>query len=581
MARKRSRATQAADRVVAALLARGEEPRHLTPAQRAAVLLVLADAVAKDPRARGATHRRFRRGTLSSKKGKEPNQEYRFYEGWSRPMSRVPGHSWLALERASKAKALALTIDPGGDDREAVRELAQALNLRSTFAEPALKDAWTRLLKPRGRREAKRDGLVQAKDEAVSCFAANVRKILEQAPPLIDKGAVLALDPGFRHGHKCAVIKSEDGALVTHFVVDAPGEDQDMATASNCLDAFLEDHAITCVAIGDGTNSRGAQLLVAASRKLRDAPRAVVRECGASVYSASDGAEKEFGAHVPLAARGAASLARRLLDPLGEYVKLDPKTLGVGSYQHDLDAKQLRRALDGAVEDAVSCVGVDANAASLQLLESIAGINATLAKAVLTARPFSSRGDLKRVKGLGPKTFGNVAGFLRVAQSKEALDATRVHPDDYAEAWRVLRKAGVAAGEITRAATRGGGLGRECVEKLRRLPASPLVALLCDPCLAGDARSVLAPPTVLERGAPKTLKDCAAGQTFAGTVRNVAPFGAFVDIGVGVDGLLHASQYGAQDGVALGARVDVAVVDVDERRGRVGLRLARKRGRDK
>ena len=260
----------------------------------------------------------------------------------------------------------------------------------------------------------------------------------------------------------------------------------------------------------------------------------------------------------------------------GEYVKLDPKTLGVGSYQHDLDAKQLRRALDGAVEDAVSGVGVDANGASSALLERVAGLNATLAKAVVSCRPFASRNDLRRVKGLGPKTFDNVAGFLRVSNSREVLDATRIHPDDYGEAWRLLQKAGVSSDDVARAASKGGGLGSAIVEKLRRLPPSSLVDLLCDPCLAGDARYVLAPPPILERGAPLTLKDCAVGRVFAGTVRNVAPFGAFVDIGVGVDGLLHSSQFGPSDRIEIGARLDVAVVEVDEPRRRVGLRLARK-----
>ena len=311
---------QAADRVVASLLARGEEPRHLHPKQKECVLLVLADAVAKDPRARAATQRRFIRGTLAAKKGKEPNAEYRFYEGWSRPLRRVAGHAWLALERASKAKALSITIDPGGDDKEAVRDLAQCLNLRhSKFAAPALKDAWTRLLKPRGRREAKRDGLLRAKDEAIVCFASNVKKLLEQAPPLIDDGSVLAVDPGFRHGHKCCIVSGRDGSLLTHFTVDAPGAEDDMKQASKRLDGMIGDHTITCVAIGDGTNTRGAQRLVASTPKLSKVPRAVVRECGASVYSASDSAAKEFGEAVPLSARGAASLARRLLDPLGAF----------------------------------------------------------------------------------------------------------------------------------------------------------------------------------------------------------------------------------------------------------------------
>ena len=310
--------TQAADRVVASLLSRGEEPRHLHPKQKECVLLVLADAVAKDPRARAATQRRFIRGTLAAKKGKEPNAEYRFYEGWSRPLRRVAGHAWLALERASKAKALSITIDPGGDDKEAVRDLAQCLNLRhSKFAAPALKDAWTRLLKPRGRREAKRDGLLRAKDEAIACFASNVKKLLEQAPPLIDDGSVLAVDPGFRHGHKCCIVSGRDGSLLTHLTVDAPGAEDDMKQASKRLDGMIGDHTITCVAIGDGTNTRGAQRLVASTPKLSKVPRAVVRECGASVYSASDSAAKEFGEAVPLSARGAASLARRLLDPLG------------------------------------------------------------------------------------------------------------------------------------------------------------------------------------------------------------------------------------------------------------------------
>ena len=287
---------------------------------------------------------------------------------------------------------------------------------------------------------------------------------------------------------------------------------------------------------------------MASTPKLSKVPRAVVRECGRvgllGKRFSGEGVRRKR-ASVGRAAR----LARAaLLDLLGEYVKLDPKTLGVGSYQHDLDAKQLRRALDGAVEDAVavSARKKQGELGGIRTFRKGRRLECDLSQGCCVRKTLASRNDLRRVGRLGPKTSRGLVWMKHDERRREVLDATRIHPDDYDECWRVLKKAGVSSDDV-QSASKGGGLGSAIVEKLRRLPPSSLVDLLCDPCLAGDARRSGAPPPILEtRAGGCTLKDCSLGRRLRGdTRRSTAPFGAFVDIGVGVDGLLHSSQFGS------------------------------------
>ena len=487
------------------------------------------------------------------------------------------------------AKALKLSFSPKPDRDDAARAFRAVaprdLGPRARdLLKAAVDDAWARLLKPRAKREVLKTRLEAAKREAVRCFAENAEHLLTAAPLATassSEAVVVGLDPGFKHGHKGAIVRRRDGACLASFVVPDPPTFDDhsprFAKARDTLDALLKPYDVFCVAVGDGANSRGAQRLVAA---LEAGPTyAIVRECGASTYSATDLAAAELP-DVCLARRGAVSLARRLCDPLAEYVKLDPATLGVGMYQKDLDARVLRRALDAAVEDAVAKVGVDVNSAGPELLARVAGLGRALAKRVAAAAPFASRDALADVKGLGPKTFANVAGFLRVLNDREPLDGTRVHPESYGAARRRLAAVGVDDAAVSRLAAAGGGLDAAACRALEaQFPGDDVARLLADPCLAGDPRKVLSDPPRLRATAPQTIADCHVGATFLGaTVANVSPFGAFVDLGVGTDGLLHVSHLRTLGrALYVGAAVDVAVDHVDARRGRISLVPAKKR----
>ncbi|KAH8051175.1 hypothetical protein JL722_10874 [Aureococcus anophagefferens] len=468
---------------------RAAETGHLPPA----ALRAVEAAVAAPPRWKNAAPRRqdprqrrrcARSGRTSAAPGPERDRAFRDYEGLDRPTRHVSHHAWLALRRAAEAKALKVSLSPDRDDAAAAFRAVAARDLgpqSRRLLRDACDDAWKRLLKPRGKREALRRRVDAAKVEAVACF-------------------------GLRGG-KTAVGR------------DGPSDPRWAACADALECALRPYNHIVAVAVGDGANSRGCQRLVARLKL----PYAVVRECGASTYSATDLAAEELPGK-------------------------------------DADAKALRSALDAAVEDAVAAAGVDAAAASAALLARVAGLSEKLATKIVAARPFAARADLNDVPGLGPKTFRNVAGFLRVANAAEPLDATRVHPEAYGAARALLAAARAAGG----ARGRRGAAGAAAAARIRAAAAegdADLAALLCDGCLAGDARAALSPPPPLRTGDPLALGDLRAGDRFRSAfVKNVSPFGAFVDVGVGTDGLVHASKFGdASARLVVGAAVDVVV----------------------
>ncbi|EOD34668.1 hypothetical protein EMIHUDRAFT_455554 [Emiliania huxleyi CCMP1516] len=465
-------------------------------------------------------------------------ENFRDYADFERPLSAVSSHAWLAMHRGVELKLLRLSVAPRDE-----ASVAAAVQRRALEA---------------------------ARCEAIECFAANLSPLL-LAPPLRGT-AVLGVDPGFAHGHKLAAVR--------------------------VIAELCDSHGVGAVAVGDGQNSREAQRLVAAAiaATRRGGGRlryAVVRENGASIYSASDLAAAELG-DVPLQHRAAVSIARRLADPLSEFVKIEPAALGVGMYQRDLPAKELGARLDAAVEDAVAAVGVEVNGASPSLLQRVAGLNRKTASALRahidTAGELSSRESLRQVPGIGPKTYVNIAGFLRITASDGAPLA---EPLDASRARALLAAAGIGSGALGQLARRGGGFAEGDCARLRALAAAPapgggaaspgggraaLVELLCDPLLCGDPREQLAPPPQLVASAPRSLADVRAGDVFEhAVVKNAAPFGLFVDVGVGSDGLLHASELKKRGSgrhvPTVGASICVTAKAVDINRGRLSLAL--------
>ncbi|KAJ1462884.1 hypothetical protein M885DRAFT_583962 [Pelagophyceae sp. CCMP2097] len=584
-------------------------------ATRRAAALILAERAAADGRARAAAQQQFEwrawvtcaavketaKGSKATLKGAAAKDAvargvFRDYVGYSKPLRHVSAHAWLAVHRGAEAGALAVSLSLD-DDAAALRFVESALGLPGSrrgdcaaLMKEAVGDAWKRLLKPRASREAKRLALASAKEAALQCFRDNLRALLLEPPLQLRRSesqravaVVVGVDPGYKHGHKVAVVRACDGAVVWHCVVRCADELADAVQNG----AHLADAGGIVIAVGDGSNSAEAQRMAAHVAKRRndengECKYCVVRESGASVYSASPLAEAELSA-VPLVTRAAVSLARRLLDPLSEYVKVEPAALGVGMYQADIDVKILKAALEGTAEDCVATVGVDVNAASLELLRRVAGLNVKTAAAIkarVDAKgPFKTRDDLKDVRGLGDRTFANVAGFLRLAPAQgklaEALDATRVHPEAYKAAKALLRKAQIDSKALHDVSRRGGGFDAAAVERLRALEAGgeeALVDLLCDGCLAGDPRRFLRPPPQLRTGAPLALKDCRPRETTfdSAVVRNATPFGLFVDVGIGVDGLLHSSELRGR-ACAVGDVLRVVVATVDVSRKRLGL----------
>lgn len=552
---------------------------------------IIAEWISDNAAIRGSLREMLeKRGTLRSLAVTEEDSVYRLYYDFEQPLSRLQGHQILAINRGEKEKMLSVTVLL--DREQALPLLRRAVvkpgSAAMDFVKAAAEDAYDRLIYPSLEREMRASLTERADEGAIGQFALNLKPLLMQ-PPV--KGKVtMGLDPGYRMGCKVAVVDGTGKVLDTAVVYPTYGERQ-KGEAIAALLKLIRKHGVEHIAIGNGTASReteqmAVELIRQASASGAHVSYMIVSEAGASVYSASKLAAEEFPQY-DVNLRSAVSIARRLQDPLAELVKIDPKAIGVGQYQHDMPQKQLDDALCGVVEDCVNAVGVDINTASPSLLQRVSGLNATTAKNVVAYREengaFTSRAQIKKVPKLGPKAFQQCAGFLRVPESKSVLDNTAVHPESYEAAKALLALSGhtladAKEGRISDLPERikSYGEGKAAAEIGVGLPTlRDIVSELLKP--GRDVRDELPKPIL--RTDVLEMKDLTPGMVLTGTVRNVIDFGVFVDIGVHQDGLVHISQVADKfikhpsEVVSVGDVVKVVVLEVDEKKKRISLSM--------
>ncbi len=552
---------------------------------------IIAEWISDNAAVRGSLREMLeKRGTLRSLAATEEDSVYRLYYDFEQPLSRLQGHQILAINRGEKEKMLSATVLL--DREQALPLLRRAVvkpgSAAMDFVKAAAEDAYDRLIYPSLEREMRASLTEQADEGAIGQFALNLKPLLMQ-PPV--KGKVtMGLDPGYRMGCKVAVVDGTGKVLDTAVVYPTYGERQ-KGEAIAALLKLIRKHGVEHIAIGNGTASReteqmAVELIRQASASGAHVSYMIVSEAGASVYSASKLAAEEFPQY-DVNLRSAVSIARRLQDPLAELVKIDPKAIGVGQYQHDMPQKQLDDALCGVVEDCVNAVGVDINTASPSLLQRVSGLNVTTAKNVVAYREengaFTSRAQIKKVPKLGPKAFQQCAGFLRVPESKSVLDNTAVHPESYEAAKALLALSGhtladVKEGRISDLPERikSYGEGKAAAEIGVGVPTlRDIVSELLKP--GRDVRDELPKPIL--RTDVLEMKDLTPGMVLTGTVRNVIDFGVFVDIGVHQDGLVHISQVADKfikhpsEVVSVGDVVKVVVLEVDEKKKRISLSM--------
>ena len=552
---------------------------------------IIAEWISDNAAIRGSLREMLeKRGTLRSLAATEEDSVYRLYYDFEQPLSRLQGHQILAINRGEKEKMISATVLL--DREQALPLLRRAVvkpgSAAMDFVKAAAEDAYDRLIYPSLEREMRASLTERADEGAIGQFALNLKPLLMQ-PPV--KGKVtMGLDPGYRMGCKVAVVDGTGKVLDTAVVYPTYGERQ-KGEAIAALLKLIRKHGVEHIAIGNGTASReteqmAVELIRQASTSGAHVSYMIVSEAGASVYSASKLAAEEFPQY-DVNLRSAVSIARRLQDPLAELVKIDPKAIGVGQYQHDMPQKQLDDALCGVVEDCVNAVGVDINTASPSLLQRVSGLNATTAKNVVAYREengaFTSRAQIKKVPKLGPKAFQQCAGFLRVPESKSVLDNTAVHPESYEAAKALLALSGhtladVKEGRISDLPERikSYGEGKAAAEIGVGLPTlRDIVSELLKP--GRDVRDELPKPIL--RTDVLEMKDLTPGMVLTGTVRNVIDFGVFVDIGVHQDGLVHISQVADKfikhpsEVVSVGDVVKVVVLEVDEKKKRISLSM--------
>ena len=552
---------------------------------------IIAEWISDDAAIRGSLREMLeKRGTLRSLAATEEDSVYRLYYDFEQPLSRLQGHQILAINRGEKEKMLSATV-------LLERELALPLLRRAVvkpgsaameFVKSAAEDAYDRLIYPSLEREMRALLTERADEGAIGQFALNLKPLLMQ-PPV--KGKVtMGLDPGYRMGCKVAVVDGTGKVLDTAVVYPTHGEKQ-KNEAIAVLSRLIRKHGVEHIAIGNGTAGRETeQMAVELIRQVNgsgaNVSYMIVSESGASVYSASKLAAEEFPQY-DVNLRSAVSIARRLQDPLAELVKIDPKAIGVGQYQHDMPQKRLDEALSGVVEDCVNAVGVDINTASASLLQRVSGLNATTAKNVVAYREengaFTSRAQIKKVPKLGPKAFQQCAGFLRVPESKSVLDNTAVHPESYEAAKALLALSGhsladVKEGKLSDLPTRIKTYGEEKAAAEIGVGLPTLRDIMSELLKPGrDVRDELPKPIL--RTDVLEMKDLKPGMVLTGTVRNVIDFGVFVDIGVHQDGLVHISQVADKfikhpsEVVSVGDVIKVVVLEVDEKKKRIGLSM--------
>lgn len=524
-------------------------------------------------------------GAIVSKKTKDEPSVYEMYYDYREPLKKAAGHRVLAMNRGEKEGFLSVKIE--GEEEKLLQRMERRLIRRSSDTADILReviaDSYKRLIAPSLEREIRNDLTEKAEEAAIGVFRENLRQLLLQ-PPISGK-VVLALDPAYRTGCKIAVIDTTGKPLETTVVYPTPPQNK-TAEAEKKLLALIEKYGVDLISIGNGTASRESELFVAEMLKKTShrVQYIIANEAGASVYSASKLGAEEFPDY-DVSLRSAVSIGRRIQDPLAELVKIDPKSIGVGQYQHDMNQKRLGEALSGVVEDCVNSVGVDLNTASPALLSYVAGIHATVAKNILKYREehgkFTARRELLKVAKLGPKAYEQCAGFLRLPESEMPLDRTGVHPESYAAAEGLLALCGYGLADV--AAKRVGGLAKK-IKSPEKTAAELGIGV---PTLEDIMRELEKPgrdpredaPAPVLRSDVLSMEDLQEGMVLTGTVRNVIDFGVFVDIGVHQDGLVHISQICDRfikhplEAVRLGDVVRVKVLSVDLQKKRIALTM--------
>ncbi|MGE5633348.1 MAG: Tex family protein [Caulobacteraceae bacterium] len=529
----------------------------------------------------------FKNGTVISKGLKEEKSEYQMYYDFSEPVFRIAPHRILAINRGEKEEFLSVKIEaPVGRILSLLNSnlIVEGSPYRQEM-EPTVKDSYNRLIAPSIEREIRGELTEKAEEQAIRIFAANLRNLLLQAP--IKGKAVMGFDPAYRTGCKIAVVDDTGKLLDTVTVYPTPPQNQ-LEEAKRILKGLIEKYNVEVISLGNGTASRESEKVCAEIIKEMNKPLhyVIVNEAGASVYSASELAAQEYP-DINVSLRGAISIARRLQDPLAELVKIDPKSIGVGQYQHDVTQKKLSESLTGVVEDCVNSVGVDLNTASASLLQYISGVNSGIAKNIVAYREengkFKTRKELLKVKKLGEKAFEQSAGFLRIPESDNILDNTAVHPESYEVVKKLIEKTGHNMEEL-----RQKGVA-SIKEEIAGMDINSLAAELGvgTPTLRDIISELQKPGRDPRDEMPKPIlmtdvldiKDLKPGMLLTGTVRNVIDFGAFVDIGVHQDGLVHISELADRfvrrplDVVQVGDIVKVKVLDVDLDRNRISLSM--------
>ena len=549
---------------------------------------ILAEEISDDAAARKQLREVLQRTAVLHTEAADPEKQsvYTMYYGRTEPLARVPAHRALAINRGEKEGFLRVSVEADDGRMEGLlrRRFVKASNPSAQLVGKACDDAFDRLMMPSLERELRNDLTESAQEQAISVFASNLRALLLQ-PPM--RGRVtLGLDPAYRTGCKIAVVDPTGKVLDTAVVYPTPPQKR-IEDAERTLTALIRRHGVTAIAIGNGTASREAEQFVCGLiEKLGgDVGYVMVSEAGASVYSASPLAAAEFPQY-DVSLRSAVSIARRLQDPLAELIKIDPKAIGVGQYQHDMPQKRLGQALDGVVEDCVNAVGVDLNTASCELLSRVSGLSTAVSRGIVSYReengPFRSRRELLKVPKLGKKTFEQCAGFLRIVGGEEPLDGTAIHPESYAAAGALL----MACGCRKKVQKNGSVPGILKAAEEKGFAALSAELAVGEPTLRDIAAELERPGRDLRDDLPQpvlrrdvlSMADLQEGMELTGTVRNVVDFGAFVDIGVHEDGLVHVSQFPTRVShpsqvVRVGDVVKVRVLSVDQQKKRIALTM--------
>ena len=549
---------------------------------------IVAEAIADEADYRTYIREKtMKKGTLTSTaKDEKAESVYEMYYNFEEPVAKLAGHRILALNRGEKEKILTVKLE--APEEEIIRYLEKkTIRRENPYTTPYLKeavaDSYQRLIAPAIEREIRNSLTEEAQEGAIRVFGKNLEQLLMQPP--IRGQVVLGWDPAFRTGCKLAVVDAT-GKVLDTVVIFPTAPQNKVAEAKAVLKKLIAKYHITLISVGNGTASRESEQVIVELLKELPVPvqYVIVNEAGASVYSASKLATEEFP-NFDVGQRSAASIARRLQDPLAELVKIDPKSIGVGQYQHDMNQKRLGEALEGVVEDCVNKVGVDLNTASVPLLEHVSGINKTIAKNIVAYREengiFKNRKALLKVAKLGPKAFEQCAGFLRISDGTQPLDATSVHPESYGVAEALLKRLGYSEDELKKGAIPGLHKKMSDYKNLAEelgtgeLTLRDIVSELEKP--GRDPREDMPKPIL--RTDVLEMKDLKPGMILKGTVRNVIDFGAFVDIGVHQDGLVHISQICDRfikhplEAVSVGDIVDVQVLSVDVAKKRIALTM--------